>query len=391
MPIDPKGLQIIPHEQLQDWLEQASDPSAPETGYWILYFKSGGVYVIDDAGVVTGPLGTGGAGSVDAADVTYTPDDLNDWFCVLDPGDVQEALDQLAARVTDEEGRVYDAGEITFTPSDLDDWLCSLDPGDAKDALDELASRVTTLEDEGGGGGLTYSASTVTTGNVTGVEGTLHALTIAGLTAERKFTLPTPSAAGKYCGMIILDGDADYSMMPQINSVDVDGYNLFIAGELLIWISTGTGATDWEVYEDGRIKCKAKMHLASAQTITTGTNTIIEHDTPDWNIGDILDISNYRFVPRRAGKYEMKCGITFNLADQDRITTWIMLDGSAISRFDSYHSSGSTSNIAVESSLTYELSAGALITHQCRHEYGSDRDTLESVYNWPRLSIKEVF
>lgn len=36
--------------------ELASDPSTPATGQWRLYFKSGGLYHIDDTGSVTGPL-----------------------------------------------------------------------------------------------------------------------------------------------------------------------------------------------------------------------------------------------------------------------------------------------------------------------------------------------
>lgn len=36
--------------------EQGSDPSTPASGFWRAFFKSGGLYIIDDAGVVTGPL-----------------------------------------------------------------------------------------------------------------------------------------------------------------------------------------------------------------------------------------------------------------------------------------------------------------------------------------------
>jgi len=38
----------------------------------------------------------GGSTLIDADNVTYTPDDLNDWNCLADPGNVAEALDQLA-------------------------------------------------------------------------------------------------------------------------------------------------------------------------------------------------------------------------------------------------------------------------------------------------------
>jgi len=42
--------------------EEASTPSTPSSGKWKAYFKSDGLYIIDDAGVETGPFGTGGGG-----------------------------------------------------------------------------------------------------------------------------------------------------------------------------------------------------------------------------------------------------------------------------------------------------------------------------------------
>lgn len=44
---------------LREWSEQASDPSTPGANKWKLYFKSGGLYFVDDAGTVIGPLGGG--------------------------------------------------------------------------------------------------------------------------------------------------------------------------------------------------------------------------------------------------------------------------------------------------------------------------------------------
>lgn len=42
--------------------ELASAPTTPPAGLWRAYFKSDGMYIVDDAGVETGPFGTGGAG-----------------------------------------------------------------------------------------------------------------------------------------------------------------------------------------------------------------------------------------------------------------------------------------------------------------------------------------
>jgi len=46
-------------------------------------------------------------------------------------------------------GHVHDAADVTYTPADLTDWTGSADPGDVDQALDQLADRVTA-----GGGGL---------------------------------------------------------------------------------------------------------------------------------------------------------------------------------------------------------------------------------------------
>lgn len=51
-------------------------------------------------------------GVVDADDVTYTPTTLADWDGSADPGDVEQALDQLAERVTDEEAHTH-SGLVT--------------------------------------------------------------------------------------------------------------------------------------------------------------------------------------------------------------------------------------------------------------------------------------
>lgn len=43
---------------LKEWIEQGSDPPTPGTGKWRLYFKAGGLYLIDDADAVIGPITT---------------------------------------------------------------------------------------------------------------------------------------------------------------------------------------------------------------------------------------------------------------------------------------------------------------------------------------------
>jgi hypothetical protein len=44
--------------------EQASAPTTPASGFWRLYAKSTGLFIVDDAGGETGPFGTGGGGGI---------------------------------------------------------------------------------------------------------------------------------------------------------------------------------------------------------------------------------------------------------------------------------------------------------------------------------------
>ncbi len=69
---DLTGLTVDDHPQyllatgLREWSEQASDPTTPASTKWALFFKAGGLYTIDDAGAVTGPLGSGGGADENA-------------------------------------------------------------------------------------------------------------------------------------------------------------------------------------------------------------------------------------------------------------------------------------------------------------------------------------
>ena len=67
----------------------------------------------------------------DAADVTYTPADLTDWNGSADPGDVDQALDQLAERVTD-----ISAPSSAFPPGHLFGLTLSNNAGDATNDID---------------------------------------------------------------------------------------------------------------------------------------------------------------------------------------------------------------------------------------------------------------
>ena len=88
------------------------------------------------ANIVSG----GGSGTVDAADVTYTPSTLANWTGSVDPGQVDDALDQLAARVV----AAGDSWPSAY--ADPVDWIGDVLPDNSGRAIDQLADRVQGIE-----------------------------------------------------------------------------------------------------------------------------------------------------------------------------------------------------------------------------------------------------
>lgn len=149
--------------------------------------------------------------------------------------------------------------------------------------------------------GLSVSSSSVTTGNITGVQGTLHNLDVSGMTANRDFNLPTPTAAGFRCGVRLATGDDRYALILKANSVEQT--RLFITGEVVIFVSTGTGAGDWIIEHDGRKASGGRISNSVAQTINHATPTKIVFDTQDDNNNGMADVTNDVILIRRTGRY----------------------------------------------------------------------------------------
>jgi hypothetical protein len=94
--------------------EEDGNPSVNDVDT-VIFDQADGFSVTDNAdGSVT--IGMAAGGGVDADDVTYTPTTLADWDGGSDPGDVEQALDQLAERVTDLEAGGGGGGGDSFHP-----------------------------------------------------------------------------------------------------------------------------------------------------------------------------------------------------------------------------------------------------------------------------------
>jgi hypothetical protein len=84
----------------------------------------------------------------DADDITYTPTTLADWDGAADPGDVEQALDQLAERVTDVEAG---GGGSSLPWFDVTDPAYGATGDGVTDDTTAIASAVTALNSAGGG------------------------------------------------------------------------------------------------------------------------------------------------------------------------------------------------------------------------------------------------
>jgi hypothetical protein len=79
------------------------------------------------------------------------------------PGFLKQASGGAAVTVA-----AVDAGDVTYTPGTAADWDSDTDPGDLDDALDQLAERVDDLENAGGSRGISFiidgGGAAITTG-----------------------------------------------------------------------------------------------------------------------------------------------------------------------------------------------------------------------------------
>jgi hypothetical protein len=166
-------------------------------------------------------------------------------------------------------------------------------------------------------GFLEHAANTVDTANLTGVVGTLHICTIAGLTANRDFLLPTTCAVGDRVGVYIADGDDTYALLLKpgsgdtINggSADAEWSRLFIQNEVVIFRCI-TANSAWIVEYDGRIRCHLVASDQSGATFNGGATVMATLGTVIFNVGACLNTTGVdSFKSRRVGAYQLSGGM----------------------------------------------------------------------------------
>lgn len=129
------------------------------------------------------------------------------------------------------------------------------------------------------------------------------------LTADRNYTLPTPTATGDRIRVSLTNGNASYECIIKGNTgITVNGGSagaewsrLFIAREYVEF--RATDATNWDVWDDGRIECEFVFSPGSNITLTNSTWTAINFTTQE-NLVGITNSSGVYSI-RRSGAYLM--------------------------------------------------------------------------------------
>lgn len=282
---------------LREWDEQVSNPSTPGANKWKLFFKSGGLYYIDDAGVVLGPLDP---------TLFLAKTGLTQWDEQGSSPSSPSASKMLLYFKNDE--KLYkknSSGTETEIGAASAPTITSISPT----TTDTTATLIT-------GGTAIYKAD------------------ISGLTANRNFILPA-GTTGDRVKLLISTGDDTYALIVKgAASVTINGGSaatewsrLFITGEVVELVATSS--TNWQVDLDGRIACYAAMSDINPQNIANITYTKVTFDTADANIGQCVDLTNDKITIRRAGVYELVAQVYYNNFAAGSLLSTIYKNGSA--------------------------------------------------------------
>jgi hypothetical protein len=180
----------MPFNWNSTWAEQGSAPDTPATGQWKLYFKSDGLYIVDDAGAETGPLGTAAsstgeiflsaagmwpsttAGCAANAKVEFGTNDVDMYTLDFD-ADADEYA-QVSVWMPDD----YDAGTVTAKFA----WTAASSTGDVIWGLQGRAYANDDAIDAAWGTAQTVTDTLLATGDIHYTSAT-SAITLAGTPA----------------------------------------------------------------------------------------------------------------------------------------------------------------------------------------------------------------
>lgn len=251
--------------------------------------------------------------------------------------------------------------------------------------------------------GLTNNNTTISSTNVSAVANNRYFATIAGLTANRDFILPTP-AVGDRIELSIVDGDDAFALLIKgTTGVTINGGSaasewsrLFIRGETVTFLANTT--SNWQVIVDGRIPSTARIAFTGTTYtgIASGSSTQITLNTSVFDNGSFVDTTNSRLKIRRTGKYVLAAALRFvrtgnpPYAEIPRMTGWIrQTDTAEIIQLAEIYASTGTASPGLSIAAIFEMTEGKTLDLFTFQNSGANQAPT-STSGYPHLEMTEV-
>lgn len=244
---------------------------------------------------------------------------------------------------------------------------------------------------------LETATATVTTGNVTAAAGKHYELTVSGMTADRQFILPGTAVVGSEIRVkLVTDAPTDYELiLIGDTGVSINGgtaatewSRLFIDNECVTF--RATGASNWDVVNDGRIPSKARAKRTTAQALTNSAWTVIEINSIDYQIGLPTTTSTpWTFTVKRAGKYQLNMQ-TSKSGSSGTMIVGVLINAATDANANPVNYWPSTSFGTLSHAMSLELSAGDTVKLGTYVGATGNNTRDSGGYTYPYLSIHEV-
>ena len=174
----------------------------------------------------------------------------------------------------------------------------------------------------------------------------------------------------------------------EVNDIVVEAATLvlYVRNDAVRIVSDGS---NWHVISDQLRPHVAKMAATASQTAPENTRIKLVFQVEEYDVGDIADVANSRFVIRRSGTYVVHAwwwGHSLNPAIG--LFAWIYKNG-AVAEHSQVHCVGTGYTLTCLASGVLDLSAGDSIEFQIQIN-GQSTSTGTEDWNRPRMTVTEI-
>lgn len=184
---------------------------------------------------------------------------------------------------------------------------------------------------------------------------------------------------GNNANTVTIDGNA---------SETIDGATTLLLYVRYDWVEIQSDGSNWHVISDGLIPHEARMRNAAGQSIADVTDTQIDFDTEDFDVGGIASTAGDSFTIRRAGKYAVAIAGQHGGSPTTHIWS-IYINGVSTSRVvNSDATAGYSACLALTD--TFDLAAGDTVTLYGYQDSTGAQTTSTALSQQPRMSVVEI-